>query len=99
MPSRVERCASYVRYDYASARRQNNNEFLQYQRAQRKGGGGGRAVYGPGLLHEGVARAPYPLFAQRLRERVRVDERAARRVDEHGVLLHLAQEVGVDDVG
>ncbi len=58
----------------------------------------------PGLLHEGMLRAdvrftlddvqpsaPDPLFSQRLRERVRVDERAARSVDEHGVLLHLAQ--------
>ena len=49
-------------------------------------------------LDDVEARAPYPLFAQRLCERVRVDERAARRVDEHGVLLHPAQEVGVDDV-
>ena len=43
-------------------------------------------------------RTPYPFFAQCQRERVRVDERAARRVDEHGVLLHLAQEIRVDDV-
>ena len=49
-------------------------------------------------LDDVEARAPYPLFAQRPRERVRVDERAARRVDEHGVLLHLAQKVCVDDV-
>ncbi len=65
----------------------------------------------PGLLHEGMLRAdvrfalddvqtsaPDPLFAQRLRERIRVDERAARGVDEHGMLLHLAQKARVDDV-
>ena len=65
----------------------------------------------PGLSHERVvradmgltlddveARAPDPFFAQCLRERVRVDERAARGVDEHGVLLHLAEKVRVDDV-
>lgn len=44
------------------------------------------------------ASAPYPPFAQGPRERVRVDERAARRVDEHGTPFHLAQKVGVDDV-
>src|SRR6266571_1201167 len=65
----------------------------------------------PGLLYEGMLRAdvrftlddvqlsaPDPLFAQSLRERVRVDERAARGVHEHGVLLHLAQKARVDDV-
>src|SRR6266702_7692664 len=65
----------------------------------------------PGLLYEGMLRAdvrftlddvqasaPDPLLAQRLRERIRVDERAARGVDEHGVLLHLAQKARVYDV-
>lgn len=65
----------------------------------------------PGLPHEWVVRAdvrltlddveartPDPFFAECLREGVRVDERAARGVDEHGVLLHLAEKVRVDDV-
>lgn len=69
------------------------------------------AVYVPGLPHERMVRAdmgltfddveprtPYPFFAQCQRKRVRVDKRATRRVDEHGVLLHLAQESRVDDV-
>ena len=52
-----------------------------------------------GLAFDDVeARTPYPLFAQRPRERVRVDERAARGVHEHGVLLHLTQKVRVNDV-
>jgi hypothetical protein len=71
----------------------------------------GDTKYRPGLTHERVVRAdvglalddvepgaPYPLLAQRARERVRVDERAARGVDEHGAGLHLAQKCGVDDV-
>ena len=49
-------------------------------------------------LDDVEARAPDPLFAERASERVRVDERAAGRVDEDSVLLHLAQELCVDDV-
>jgi len=99
-----------VRHDHASAGHQIITGF-SFSTNELKEKGEKRTVYGPGLLHEGVvranvrfalddveARAPYPLFAQRLRERVRVHERAARRVDEHGVLLHLAQKVGIDDV-
>jgi hypothetical protein len=49
-------------------------------------------------LDDVEARTPNPLFAQCLRERVRVDERAARRVHKHGTFLHLTQKVRVDDV-
>ena len=49
-------------------------------------------------LDDVEARGPNPLFAQGAGEGVRVDERATGRVDEHGVFLHLAQQVGVDDV-
>ena len=49
-------------------------------------------------LDDVEARAPDPFFAQCLRERVRVDERATRGVDKHGVLLHLAQKGRIDDV-
>jgi hypothetical protein len=49
-------------------------------------------------LDDVEARAPDPFFAQCLRERIRVYERAARGVHEHGVLLHLAQKGRIDDV-
>lgn len=49
-------------------------------------------------LDDVEAGTPDPFFAQSLRERVRVDQRAARRVHQHRVFLHLAQEVCVDDV-
>lgn len=65
----------------------------------------------PGLPHERVISAdmrftlddveagtPDPSFAQRLRERVRINERAASHVHQHGMFLHLAQKVFVDDV-
>lgn len=41
---------------------------------------------------------PYPLLAQRGLERVRVNERAARRVHKHARLLHLLQKRSVYDV-
>jgi hypothetical protein len=44
------------------------------------------------------AGTPDPFFAQCLGERVRVDERPARRVHQHGMFLHLAQKLCVDDV-
>jgi hypothetical protein len=49
-------------------------------------------------LYDVEAGAPYPLFAQRAREGVRVDERTSGRVDEDGAGLHLAQELLVYDV-
>ena len=65
----------------------------------------------PGFPHERMVSAdmgltlddveagpPDPFFAQCLRERVRIYERAACRVHQHGVFLHLAEEVCVDDV-
>ena len=68
-------------------------------------------VYVPGLPHERVVSAdmgltlddvkagtPDPFFAQCLRERVRVDERSACRIHQHGMFLHLAQKICIDDV-
>ena len=49
-------------------------------------------------LDDVEAGAPDPLFAEGACEGVRVDERAARRVDEDGAALHLAQKVLVHDV-
>jgi hypothetical protein len=49
-------------------------------------------------LDDVEAGTPDPFFAQRLRERMRVNERAACRVHQHGVFLHLAQEICIDDV-
>jgi hypothetical protein len=50
------------------------------------------------ILDDVKAGTPDPFFAQRLRERVRVDERAACRVHQHGMFLHLAQKTCIDDV-
>jgi hypothetical protein len=68
-------------------------------------------VYVPGLPHEWMVSAdmrltlddvkagtPDPFFAQRLRERVRVNERSACRVHQHSMFLHLAQKICIDDV-
>jgi hypothetical protein len=49
-------------------------------------------------LDDVKAGSPYPFFAQSLRERVRVNERAACRVHQHGMFLHLAQNICIDDV-
>ena len=49
-------------------------------------------------LDDVEARAPDPFLAQCVRERIRVDERAARCIHEHGVPLHLAEKILVDDV-
>jgi len=49
-------------------------------------------------LYDVEAGAPYPLFAQRAREGVRVDERTSGGVDEDGAALHLAQKLLVYDV-
>lgn len=42
-------------------------------------------------------RAPDPALAQRRRQCIRVDERPAARVHEHGGRLHAAQEARVDE--
>src|SRR6267154_5105507 len=68
-------------------------------------------IYVPGLLHERMVSAdmgltlddvkagtPDPFFAQCLRERVRVNERSACRVHQHGMFLHLAQKICIDYV-
>lgn len=68
-------------------------------------------IHVPGLPHERVVSAnlgltfddvkagtPDPSFAQCLRERVRVNERSACCVHEHGMFLHLAQKISIDDV-
>jgi len=47
-------------------------------------------------LDDVESRGPDPLFAQRVRKRVRVYDRAPRDVDEHRVFLHLAEKGGVD---
>ena len=69
------------------------------------------SAFSPGSLDEGVVqpdvglalddidpRPVQPTLTQRLRECVRVDERAARSVHEHRSLLHPLEERLVDDV-
>jgi len=49
-------------------------------------------------LDDVKAGTPDPFFAQCPRERVRVNKRSACRVHQHGMFLHLAQEIYIDDV-
>jgi hypothetical protein len=49
-------------------------------------------------LYDVEAGTPYPLFAQRPRKGIRVDERTSGRVDQDGAALHLAQKWLVYDV-
>jgi hypothetical protein len=71
----------------------------------------GNRIHVPGLAHERMVSAdmgltlddvkastPDPFFTQRLRERVRVDERSTCRIHQHGMFLHLAQKIRIDDV-